>query len=205
MNIPGNKSIVLASLLALNALIWIAPPDHISTISDAILAITAIIVLWYTLETSMMRKEMAKQNVILTRPIIVLELSDGKVFYRNNGKGPAINIHVLKFKVDSLNEAKKFEGNANKSSYEMPIVSYIPQDAQEEMKIFKQNASKGTKGTISEPDIFFELAKITQTAIEYNDIEGTRYQTQIETQSGIVKEISFQRGLGVKSFLLTKT
>ena len=66
-------------------------------VNNAILAFTAVIVLWYTRETSEMKQEVAKQNLLLTRPILILELNNPKVFLKNEGRGPALNGVVEKF------------------------------------------------------------------------------------------------------------
>jgi len=186
-NIPGSKTVVFSSLLALLVLICLAVLDSRSSISDGILAITAIIILWYTLETSMMRQEVTKQNILLTRPIVVIELSDQKAFFRNDGKGPALNIHISEIKVESISK------NKSATNYEIPAISYMRQDSKEEMKLFKKNKFDGSHGTVSEPDDFFQIGNSIQAIIRYKDVEGTEYQTKVEIQSAIFKDISFQK------------
>ena len=92
----NNLSIVfILALLAVIALSWIQ--NRSLTISDAIYAITGLIILWYSYETAMMRIEMTKQTKLQMRPVITLRLDRHAVFYKNGGTGPALNIRVTQF------------------------------------------------------------------------------------------------------------
>jgi hypothetical protein len=157
-----------------------------TTISDGLLAITAIIIVWYTAETRKMRKEITKQNVLLARPAVIVELTDQKIFLKNDGKGPALNIQ-LSYK---FTEFKYFKNKASDEKpdniYHIPIVSYLAPTLNKEVLFFKE------KGTLSEPGEFFEFGKIWSFLITYNDIEEIRYQTKIEIESGQLKTISFK-------------
>lgn len=163
-----------------------------ATISDGLLAITAIIIAWYTTETEKMRKEVTKQNVLFARPVVVVKLMDKKICLKNDGKGPALNVKIS----DIFTKFKHFE-DANgqedpSSTYHIPTVSYLVPNSNEEAKFFKNDTVNELKGTVSDPNEFFKFGKISSFIITYNDIENIKYQTKIEIESGELKNISFE-------------
>jgi hypothetical protein len=159
-------------------------------VNNAILAITAAIVLWYTRETAEMKKEVAKQNLLQTRPILILKLNKPKVFLKNEGKGPALNGKVEKFKVRLL---KKDRLEETKSDYEFNPVAFVPADKSMELIMTRNDIESGNKGTIPELEVFFQLGCTVYITLTYGDIEGTKYKTDLEVQSGSPQNISFQR------------
>lgn len=62
----------------------------------ALLAVTLLVVLWYTVETFRLRKEMVRQNKISLRPIVLPDFDiPARVFrLRNCGVGCALNVRV---------------------------------------------------------------------------------------------------------------
>ena len=167
-----------------------------ATISDGLLAITAIIIFWYTTETANMCTEITKQNVLFARPVVVVKFLDNKILLKNDGKGPALNIQIT----DILTKFKYFtngtcQEKTDNSSYNIPIISYIAQDLEKELIVFKDNKTNDLKGTVSEPDEFFQFGKISNFLIRYNDIEGAKYMTKIQIESGILEKISFPKVL----------
>ena len=139
-----------------------------------------------------MRNEITKQNVLFARPAMVVELKNKKVFLKNDGKGPALNIQIsnisTKFKYF---ENQKSNGNSC-STYRIPIVSYLAPTKNREAIFFKDSTGNELRGTVSEPDEFFEKGKISNFIIEYNDFEKRKYKTKIEIDSGQLKTISFE-------------
>jgi hypothetical protein len=67
-------------------------------VQTIVLAITAVIILWYTVETARLRRQMVRQNKIALRPIVLpkFEIADGKysLVMENCGNGCAVNIGV---------------------------------------------------------------------------------------------------------------
>jgi hypothetical protein len=159
-------------------------------VNDAILAITAVIVLWYTRETAEMKKEVAKQNLLQTRPILILELNKPKLLLKNEGKGPALNCMVAKFKVRLLEKDRLKE---TKSDYEFNPFPFVPADKSVELLITRADIESGNKGTVPESDVFFQLGCTVYITMRYEDIEGTKYQTDMEVRSGFPQNISFHR------------
>ena len=155
-------------------------------INDAILALTAGVVLRYTRETSMMKREVAKQNFLQTRPILILELRDHRPFLKNEGRGPALNASIEEFTVSDGSELRN-------EAYEFNLPIFIPLDSPYELRMHRKNENSGTKGTVSEPEVFFAIGKTINMIIRYQDIEGTTYKTHMEIVSGMSKRISFER------------
>ena len=159
-------------------------------VNNAILAFTAVIVLWYTRETTEMKQEVAKQNLLLTRPILILELNNPKVFLKNEGRGPALNGVVEKFKVRFLERDKLKE---IMSDYEFNRSVFVPVDKSRELIMKRKDIESGNKGTVPEPDVFFQLGCTVHITLKYEDIEGAKYKTHMEFRSGTSKSISFER------------
>ena len=187
----GNKAIVITSLIALCCLMFFTWIDQIPHLSDGVLAITAIILVWYSLETSLMRREVAKQNRLLTRPIVILEFSDRRIFFKNEGKGPALNLSVKDLKISHILQHERRPIRGDGVSYQIMPVAYLAQESRKEMTIFKEIVNKNLEGTVSEPDIFFELGSKIEIALTYKDMEGSKYKTYIRIQSGMQRYVSF--------------
>lgn len=158
-------------------------------INNAILGLTAFVLLWYTLETAEMKAEVVKQNRLLTRPILVLEFDNRKPFLKNEGKGPALNASVTEFEVrSSLNAGSPLY----KERFDFVLPVFISMGSRHELRMYKNNPGEGTKGTLSEPDILLELGKQIKMMIRYEDIEGGVYTSSMEIQSGMSKRVSFK-------------
>lgn len=159
-------------------------------VNDAILAVTAIIVLWYTRETAEMKDAVAKQNLLQTRPILILQLNKPKIFWKNEGRGPALNGMVEKFKVRLL-ERDRFEETM--SDYDFNPISFVPADNSVELIMTRKDIESGNKGTVPQPDVFFQLGSTVYITLTYEDIEGTKYRTNLEVRSGYPQNIYFER------------
>ena len=69
-------------------------------VQTGVLAITAVIIVWYTIETSRMRKEIARQTSVSLRPVVVFEFCQDAAYNRtlyakNIGVGAAFNVTLL--------------------------------------------------------------------------------------------------------------
>lgn len=155
-------------------------------IMEAILAITAIIVLWYAYETSLMRKELTKQNVLLIRPVITLSKNLHIAYYYNRGAGVALDI-TLKVLKRGLVIDKDVELKNDIDLFEIPTISVLFKNEKEEIKIFRKNP----RGTKSEADLLFEKNKKIVVVIKYKDFEKTEYMTTIRIENGTITETSF--------------
>ena len=184
-------TIIIVIFLLLLAIIWkCSDENRMYWINNAILFATAIIVLWYTVETSEMKRAIVKQNLLQTRPILILELDKPHVLLRNEGSGPALNGSVDKFKVRLL---KKDRLHEVMSDYEFNSIDFIPMGKSSELIMKRKDIESGKKGALSESDVFFQLGYTVYITLLYEDIEGSKYKSYIEVQSGSSKKILFDK------------
>jgi hypothetical protein len=162
------------------------------SVNNAILALTATVVLWYAHETKRMKIEIAKQNLLQTRPILTVELRNRKAFVKNQGKGPALNSCIKKF---SARSALRGGAESIEETYSFNLPIFIALDSEQELVMLRKNAN--SSGTVSEPDIFFEIGNTIHITIQYEDIEGTLYETGMEIRSGISQKISIVKRAAV--------
>lgn len=89
-------AIYFAAILILALLIrdWLAA----QTIA---VVLTGLVLIWYTIETQLLRKESQKQTEIQIRPFVIVELKNRKFFLKNIGQGPALNVSVRPVQVSS--------------------------------------------------------------------------------------------------------
>ena len=89
-------SIYFAAILILSLLIrdWLAA----QTIA---VVLTGLVLIWYTIETQLLRKESQKQTEIQIRPFVIVERKDRKIFLKNIGQGPALNVSVRPVQISS--------------------------------------------------------------------------------------------------------
>jgi len=147
-------------------------------INNVILAVTAVVIMWYALETAAMKREMAKQNKLSTRPILILSLeSKTNVFLKNEGKGPALNALIEKIEGISSNTMVKEE-------YEFLLPSYITQESKGIFTMLKSDKNSCIEGTVSENDSFFTIGKTIEMVIKYEDIENNSYKSHLVIQAG---------------------
>ena len=63
--------------------------------------LTGAVVIWYTIETQLLRKETQKQTDIQIRPFVIIELKNREFFLKNLGHGPALNVQVRPVQISS--------------------------------------------------------------------------------------------------------
>ena len=66
----------------------------LGTIQPLILTLTLCVLFWYTIVTSGLRKQAAKQNEIAVMPFVVLVLGNNLICYKNIGAGTAFDICI---------------------------------------------------------------------------------------------------------------
>jgi hypothetical protein len=166
-----SKNDLLSAIVFLVLVVMVAFAIYCPTIwiNNAILGLTAFVLLWYTRETAAMKAEMAKQNRLQTRPILTLILGNGMApSLRNEGKGPALNSSVEAWSVESiLTQAT----SGVDETYTIPIPPYISPDSARELKMYKHDKTTGMNGTVSEPDVLYQIGKVVTMTVRYEDIE----------------------------------
>ena len=146
--------------------------ENTSFISDGILAITGIIVAWYTYETSQMKNEMVTQRRLSSSPFVIIEENNKKFVLSNYGT-PAINIEISGVDLGEYD------------TFIFPEILFLAPNSHIEI-IGKTNSGsslidqslhvywKGLYG--SEFDI--------KTSIKYDDLTGRRYETLMKVGKG---------------------
>jgi hypothetical protein len=81
-------------------LFYIFIKDWLATQTIAV-ALTGGVVIWYTIETQLLRKETQKQTEIQIRPLVIIEITDRTFFLKNLGFGPALNVQIRPIQVSS--------------------------------------------------------------------------------------------------------
>lgn len=93
---------------------WTSPVTA-SWAQTIITGLTALVVLWYTLETSWLRKETEKTIRISTRPVVIpvfrmISSTQMGFFLKNSGTGCATNVRVEPIRVELSREIEEFMG-----------------------------------------------------------------------------------------------
>ena len=84
---------VIAIYFAIVLLFSLFAKDWMAAQTIAVI-ITGAVVIWYTIETQLLRQETQKQTEIQFRPFVIIELKDRKFLLKNLGHGPALNVKV---------------------------------------------------------------------------------------------------------------
>jgi hypothetical protein len=76
-------------------------------LSDLIYALMALIILFYTIETYKMRRAIAENTELNTRPILALEIDfkEKKAFIRNFSNFPAYNFRIEDYKFEEIDNS----------------------------------------------------------------------------------------------------
>lgn len=82
---------------------WLLFNNWISIQTVAVI-LTGAAIVWYTIETKVLRTETQKLTEIQIRPFVILEIKDGNFVLRNIGHGPALNVSIRPIQV-SANES----------------------------------------------------------------------------------------------------
>lgn len=171
-------------------------------VSEAIFAITAIIIFWYTFETSAMKKAIVEQNDILIQPILFLSIDftrfttfDRHFFLTNEGNGPAFNIKIEDF------ELKDVQNNVSEGlgTYRIHPIFYLPKSSNKlYIKVFnldgqnriKINRNLGAYFNIeTSDDVNFEILP----KINYEDSQGNKYQSEMKISTLETKLLGITR------------
>jgi hypothetical protein len=148
---------------------FIQNTDHIS---EAILAITGIIIVWYTHETSQMKEEMASQRRLSASPFVIIEEEDRKFILKNYGT-PALNLEISGVDLDKYD------------SFVYPKITFLGSNHQIELigkcksgiSLIDQSLHVYWNGLFGSD---FEI----NVSIRYNDLTGRRYETLMKVGKG---------------------
>ena len=74
------------------------------TTQTVAVALTGLVVIWYTIETKKLRAESQKQTEIQQRPFVILKVEKRNFVLQNIGNGPALNVKVNPVQVSADHE-----------------------------------------------------------------------------------------------------
>ena len=190
MKLLNNVILAAIGIIAVFAFIGYPEPSRLTTL---VLALTAVAVLWYGKETAMLRAEMARQNKLQTRPAIIPDLADKKIYLKNEGLGPGLNVKLKEYEPFSAvqNGAESVSKESGRC-YRMTPMAFLPSGSKAELKIFCDDLKAGTKGTVPDCGACFQEEKLVRLTIGYEDIEGTVYQSRIMIKNGTCINIKFE-------------
>ena len=147
----------------------------------AVLAITAVLICWYTRETSGLRKQMVRQNEIALRPVIVpvFDNRGGKPIFKleNIGVGVAFNVTV-----EPLIQERSIElGHVLRCEFRFSRLSHLGSNKGSEVQY--QRYMNGNLNQGPNPDFRDFLPapgqRRTTITVVFDDVEGGRYRCGI--------------------------
>jgi len=139
-----------------------------------ILAVTALIVAWYTILTSKILRETTRQTGITLRPVVVLSFRQDAARNRclsakNIGQGAAFNVRIAPLNV--------VPGTSGWEIHFEPVHWLASQEEAEiRYKMPVVDSEKTDRGYLFFPQI---TSKSRGLRIEYEDVEGGRYRQDL--------------------------
>ena len=179
--IPKLALVALAYLSALMACAfflskWVNTPT-------AAVVLTGLVIIWYTMETHILRRETQRQTEIQQRPFVIIKYEDHGFVLSNIGNGPAFNV-----KVQDVNIASN-EGFYIKFAEPLPVL-----DKGESSRIKAEGFHWGNKS--SEDFLFahFDPEYANQTLsveMQFQDMDMKKYSCKERVSPGTKEIIGF--------------
>lgn len=85
--------------LCILGIIWYAVNDATNR-QTAIVGLTGLVVVWYTWETALLRREMIRQTEVQVRPYVIAHPTTRHLTVENVGNVPALDVHVEDMVID---------------------------------------------------------------------------------------------------------
>lgn len=211
-SLRGDPFIKIAWLISIALLIFIISKkihhvylvDYSIIISNIILAITALVIFWYTCETYKLRKLSERQLAYSVRPFLICELAplkkdEYKFSLTNIGNGAAFHIKIIDLKVTKSNgdfeliNADNFE---NEIDY---IYKKQSRDINFTLEIFQKifgTPFKLLNATSDELTVMKEklekiYSNIVHITIQFDDILMNKFITILQVGKGKAKVLSY--------------
>ena len=152
-----------------------------------LVAITCLVLFYYTRETYRLRKATEAQIELQLRPYLIFERDElgyneingtfcptgFRAILKNIGNGPALNIHISDFSLKSYNKHNRID--VMLTSIKKNILS---RESGEIIAFTIENGERGTN--ISDNSLEDISYFITSIVIEYKDIKNNKYITKTE-------------------------
>lgn len=159
------------------------------TLTDIILFVTFVVVLWYALETHRLKNEMVRQNDLNLCPYILVDLDEGRegFIYENRGRGAALDI-------ETENVTFKFADASKPLTVIFDRISHLLVDGSTIVrgKVLDDQGNDvgGFNILFSQFDPVVAKQEI-KIPIRYNDILGSSYETVLGCGKGGIRIIGF--------------
>jgi hypothetical protein len=156
-------------------------------------AITCAVVVWYTVETQKLRRLSERQIELLVRPFVVARFNDGKLYVKNIGKGSAFNVTVESVELlDDVPRPTKYL-----IGFPEPVSALEPGQESLLRPFAERNGMRVPPGELETlmSNLNTQLTQSSFTlAVEYNNLDGMHYRTQIEVGPGTWKILPMKAG-----------
>lgn len=185
-------AIVGAVVIMLVGALWCflkpaTPPDRIAFVNLVVVALTGLVVIWYTWETRQLRRATLRQTDLQIRPFLSLEYEpiNRKLWLRNLGRGVARDIVVHDVRL-----SKTAKPNESSITVEWGPVDFIAEGEARELV---------STGQLITPDGKQEISRMLRAymsnfgkhgsaeyefLIDYTDLTGQRYRAVFEVVQG---------------------
>ncbi len=162
--------------------------------SNLILSLTAIIVLYYTIETHKMRKAIVENTELNTRPILVLEIDFQKkiAFVRNFSNFPAYNFEILDYWFEVLEEGDQSEQKSPIFYKEFERLDVIPPKGRMQILVDKGDFS-GFFSSLEPSDMWIHRTLSFKADALYDDVLNNNWKMTIGYSAGKVIATKPQR------------
>ncbi len=156
-------------------------------LSDLIYAITALIILFYTIETYKMRKAITDNTEINIRPVMVLHFTNDNVWIENFGNFPAYNLRFVETK---LTFSKWSFSKNEEIPLEFAGVTMVPSKGKVSLLCLiadicgdSNQPQAGFFGVSNYPQKMKEGVYWVTTTVIYDDILGHSWKSDLEYHS----------------------
>lgn len=166
----------------------------INSLSDLILFLTFLAILWYSQETLEMRKQITEQNKLSICPFIKIYYDENeKVFKSKNiGNGIALNIEFSKLKSEKVYESLKIQEPS------LLIVGEEKKILFGEYGIVDKEGERRIPRNSEDVEMILLGGKNHEVVIKFEDIRKNKYESRILLINGKIKSNYESKYLGFK-------
>lgn len=179
-NHPGYTLLSIGSVV----LLWLGILTHSSNL---ILGVTAFIVLFYTIETYKMRKAIADNTELNTRPILVLEIDfqEKIAFVRNFSNFPAYNFEIVDYRFEVLEEGGQSEQQSPIFYKDFERLDVIPPKDRMSILVDKSDLT-GFFSFLEHSDVWVQRTLSFKADVLYDDVLNNNWKMTIGYSAGKV-------------------
>jgi hypothetical protein len=162
---------------------------------EAIYFATGVVLIWYTVETYAMRKEVTRQGDLAVMPFVLARLEPAPLalILRNIGNGPALYVKVEDIDFDTGLTPGKPDHVAKFATTDV-IEAKCEVQATVELSRHTGQGTKPVFDFLSSLDPKYQKQLDVPVVIQYQDLYGRMHGTRLEMGKNGTRFISFQPG-----------